>query len=105
MNTVLNPNVDHWRKRRRFLFATIAFCMAVIVYILWQEMDTKPAETAVMFSFLTIIGSVGSYVFGAAWEDVSAIDKMGTPAPNPSADLPVRRRARPSYSPDELEDK
>lgn len=61
-----------WKLRRRFLFAVSAFCAWVIGYVLYRGLDTGPADTAVTMAFLTLIGNVGSYVFGATWQDVSA---------------------------------
>ncbi len=51
------------------MYVISVFCMGVITYVLMVNLDTKPAETAVMFGFLTLIGIVGSYVFGAVWDD------------------------------------
>ena len=58
-----------WSKRRRYMYLVSLFCAGVITYILWKELDTKPAETAMMFAFLALITTTGSYVFGAAWDD------------------------------------
>ena len=59
-----------WKNRRRYMVAVSLFCAGVITYVLATKLDTKPAETAVMFAFLTLAGIVGSYVFGAVWEHV-----------------------------------
>ncbi|MCK5600423.1 hypothetical protein KAR91_01035 [Candidatus Pacearchaeota archaeon] len=59
-----------WKNRRRYMLAVSLFCAATITYVLATQLDTKPAETAVMFAFLTLAGIVGSYVFGAVWEHV-----------------------------------
>lgn len=61
---------DTWKKRRAFMLVTVAFCMAVIVFVLWRDMDTGAAETAVSMAFVIIGTTVASYVFGAAWEDI-----------------------------------
>ncbi len=60
----------HWRARRSFLFAVNALCFVVIFYALFKGLDTRTSETAVSMAFTTIIASVGSYVFGATWEDI-----------------------------------
>lgn len=59
----------NWARRRRFMYAVSVFCAAVVTYILAKELDTGPADTAMTMAFLTLIGIVGSYVFGAAWDD------------------------------------
>lgn len=60
-----------WMVRRRFMFIVSAFCMATVTYVLYHDLSSGPADTAVTMSFITLLGIVGSYVFGATWEDVS----------------------------------
>jgi len=55
------------------MYAVTLFCAATIAYVLFKGMDTKVAETAVTASFLCMGGIVGSYVFGAAWQDITKI--------------------------------
>ena len=86
-----------WRIRRRFMFAVTAFCMWAIAYVLWKGLTTGPADTAVTMAFLTLIGIVGSYVFGATWEDVSiakikgqaSVARAQKPAPGPGASTKI----------------
>lgn len=59
-----------WRQRRRMLFLVTAFCMFTIAYILWKDLQSAVAEVAVTMSFLIMGTNVGSYVFGAAWQDI-----------------------------------
>lgn len=59
-----------WAGRRRLMLLVVAFCMATISYCLWKDRESSVAETAVTFAFLTIGSTVGSYVFGKAWESV-----------------------------------
>lgn len=58
-----------WRIRRRVIFCTLIFCAAEIVYLtLWAD-STDLAET-IANGVLILAGSViGSYVFGAVWDD------------------------------------
>ena len=58
----------NWVIRRRFMMIVIAFCMGVIVYTLHSGRDDRVAETALTMSFAIVGTTVGSYVFGAAWE-------------------------------------
>lgn len=67
-----------WAIRRRFMFAITAFCMGTVAYSLGAQLQTSVADTAVTFSFLTLIAITGSYVFGAIWEDVSVFKAGGT---------------------------
>lgn len=61
--------LDTWKKRRKFMYLCAVFCMASIGWILVTGLDTESAEAAVTFAFLTLSGTVGSYVFGAVYED------------------------------------
>lgn len=67
-----NSGLGSWRIRRRFMFACTLFCMLTVAYVLHYEMDSRPAETAITMAFITIASIVGSYVFGATWDDHSA---------------------------------
>jgi len=69
--------VGSWTVRRRFMFIVIAFCMGVVSYCLWQNLESRVAETAVMSAFFVIGTTIGSYVFGAAWQDISSIRRTG----------------------------
>lgn len=60
-----------WAIRRYFMFAVAAFCMITVWYVLYRDLTSGPADTAVTMSFVTLIGLVGSYVFNATWEDIS----------------------------------
>lgn len=61
-----------WTKRRNFMFLISFFCVLVIAWVLYKDMDSKVAETVVTMSFVTLISIVGSYVFGATWDDKNA---------------------------------
>ena len=58
-----------WKIRRRVMFITIGFCMFIIAYCLYKNLDTKVAESAVTMGFFTLSTVIGSYVFGAVWDD------------------------------------
>jgi hypothetical protein len=82
-----------WTVRRRFMFAVSAFCMCVISWVLWRDMTSSVAEAAVVSSFFVLATIVGSYVFGAAWQDNTAMRVVsgGSSAPMPTP-LPRRHR-------------
>lgn len=73
-----NDGAGVWRNRRLFMYATTAFCMAVVGYVLHYDMSGEVAETAVTMAFLTIMSTAGSYVFGATWDDHSARQLLAT---------------------------
>lgn len=68
-----NTTTSSWQIRRRFMFIVSGFCMAVIFFVLWKDLTSGAAETAVSMGFATLLGIVSSYVFGAAWEDINVI--------------------------------
>lgn len=82
--------VGSWRWRRFFLWAVNVFCGWVIGYSLVERLDTRVAETAVMFAFLTMAGSVGSYVFGAVWDDRNKMQLLGTQPGEDVKDRPLK---------------
>ena len=53
------------------LWSVVLFCMLVIGYVVWTGATSSVAETAVIMSFLCLSSMVGSYVFGATWQDVN----------------------------------
>lgn len=65
------PQGGSWARRRRFMYAVTLFCMAVIFYCVAFAEDTAVTQTALFGSFMVLGGIVGSYVFGATWEDIS----------------------------------
>lgn len=87
-----NDGTGIWRMRRRFMYVTTGFCMAVVAYVLHYDMSGSVAETAVTMSFLTIMSTAGSYVFGATWDDHSArqfMAKTGGAMPRPTLVEPL----------------
>ena len=79
-----------WRWRRGFLLVVNAFCMWAVWYCLWHNLESRVAETAVMMSFFTVMGSVGSYVFGATWDDRNRMQLLGTTPGEKIADRPLK---------------
>jgi hypothetical protein len=74
----MEPDIKpSWKNRRKFMLATSAFCAVVISYIIIFGKDTTVNETAITMSFLTLMGIIGSYVFGATWQDISLNKKEG----------------------------
>jgi len=67
----MSPKDVPWTQRRRLMYVVAAFCMGTIIYVLASGNDTRAGDTAIMFSFVGLLGIVGSYVFAAAWQDIS----------------------------------
>lgn len=62
-----------WKQRRLFLYVTTAFYMAAIGFVIAMDRSSAVAETVAMMCAVGIMTNVGSYVFGAAWQDVTQI--------------------------------
>jgi hypothetical protein len=70
-----------WKIRRRVVVATIGFCMGCIVYLMVRgEADSRLHETIAMGVIGLFISTVGSYVFGAAWDDKNVMATLGRDA-------------------------
>lgn len=62
-------NKPSWRMRRRIIVATLIFCAGEVIYLTGWGDDTDLAST-IANGVLILAGSViGSYVFGAVWDD------------------------------------
>lgn len=58
-----------WTIRRRVVGATLAFCGGEVLYLTVYGQDTELHRT-IAASLILLAGSViGSYVFGATWDD------------------------------------
>lgn len=67
----MRPDDDRpsWAVRRRIIIATLLFCAGEIIYLTGWAEDTDLAST-IANGVLILAGSViGSYVFGAVWDD------------------------------------
>jgi uncharacterized membrane protein len=64
-----------WTQRRRIIRATLTFCASSVAYvILWPgDAITAPVRSNIAMALVALAGStVGSYVFGAVWDDFNA---------------------------------
>ena len=61
--------MNGWKYRRAFMFATVAFCMAIIVMGLFIRPDAPAASMAIKMAFGVIGTVLAAYVFGAVWDD------------------------------------
>lgn len=60
---------DSWKIRRKIIFSSLIFCAAVIIYILAKGEDARIYETALIGAYGLAMAVIGSYVFGAVWDD------------------------------------
>jgi len=65
-----------WQNRQKVIFGTLFFCALVVIYLLiFGEGNSELHQTIAMWAFLLSGAVIGSYVFGAAWEDVTKLRK------------------------------
>lgn len=69
-----------WKIRRRIIIATLAFCAFVIAYsMVWG--DERPVHETIVLGAFALAGAViGSYIFGAAWDDRNVMKELGPAA-------------------------
>lgn len=58
-----------WANRRRAIWANMTFSAAVIAYCLGFREADAVTEAAVTMAFINQMGTIGSYAFGASWEN------------------------------------
>lgn len=59
-----------WKVRKRIIIVSLLFCAFCILWVLLNSNDSRPVyEIIVICSFTFGASIVGSYIFGAAWDD------------------------------------
>ena len=58
-----------WNRRRKIVYATLFFCAFTVGYVVWGGEDTRLNETVVNGCLILAGSTIGSYVFGATWDD------------------------------------
>lgn len=64
-----NCNKPSWRIRRAIIFATLIFCAFWLGYLVMFGEDTRLHETIAQGLLLLAASTIGSYVFGAVFDD------------------------------------
>ena len=65
-----------WKNRRVVVFCTLAYCAVVVLYLAIHGSDTALHQQIAIALVGLAGGTIGSYVFGAVWDDHS-IRKFG----------------------------
>ena len=60
---------ERWKIRRRIIYFTLLFCGLGIVYLIFNGDDTALNGTIANGLFLLAGSVIGSYIFGATWDD------------------------------------
>lgn len=72
-----------WTIRRRIVIATLLFCAFCVTYIMVIPGGKPVHEMIVMSCFGLALSVIGSYIFGAVWDDKNVMKEIG-----PAAYLP-----------------
>jgi len=70
-----NAGQRPWNFRRRVIVSTLFFNALVVLICLFRDMPEGLAETTVASAFYSGMALIGSYVFGAVWEDKRPVKK------------------------------
>lgn len=58
-----------WKVRRRIVIITLVWCGAMVSYLAVWGRDIDLSETIANGALLLMASVIGSYVFGAVWDD------------------------------------
>jgi hypothetical protein len=61
-----------WTRRRRIINATLVYCAVVVVWLTERHPDSALVSQVVLGLIALAGGVIGSYVFGATWDDANA---------------------------------
>lgn len=64
-----NEGKPCWRVRRRIIIGILLFCGLTVGYMVLKGEDTELNRTIASSLILLAGSTVGSYVFGAVWDD------------------------------------
>lgn len=69
-----------WKIRRRLIVAVLIFCAFCVTYIMVWGDDRSIHEMIILSAFGTAVSVLGSYVFGAVWDDNNVMRRLGKQA-------------------------
>ncbi len=68
-----------WTHRRRIIYGMLVFCAFCIIYLMFHGSDTRLNESIASSAFFLAGGVIGSYVFGAVWDDKNIASSAASP--------------------------
>lgn len=66
-----------WKIRRRVIWSTLVFCAGMIGWLAIAGEDSELNRTIANALIILGGGTVSSYVFGAAWDDMNVMKLLG----------------------------
>ena len=70
-------NRSSWKIRRRIIVIVLLWCGAMVTYLSILGRPIQLSETAVNGLLLLMASVIGSYVFGAVWDDKGGLTNIG----------------------------
>lgn len=67
---------NEWKRRRARLDAALTFIALASAWIIWKDSDSAVAEAAITVLIPSGVMLIGTYVFGAAWDDKNYMDSV-----------------------------
>lgn len=67
-----------WKNRRRVIFATLLYIAVAVGYLIWNGEDTGLHQDIASGLILLAGAVIGSYVFGAVWDDNRKINRSSS---------------------------
>lgn len=58
-----------WNIRRRIIFTALFFCAGLVLACAFGFVEVELAKVIIPNCFVMALGVIGSYVFGATWDD------------------------------------
>jgi hypothetical protein len=68
-----------WKNRRRVVFLSLTFCAGIIAYLAVWGADTAVNEAIATGVLILAASIIGSYVFGAVWDDKNVLESIRGP--------------------------
>jgi hypothetical protein len=75
--TARNAFRSSWTMRRRIIIIVLVWCGVMVTYLAILGRPIQLSETAVNGLLLLMASVIGSYVFGAVWDDKGGLTNIG----------------------------
>lgn len=73
-------NKPVWKIRRTVVICVLFFCAFCVLWIMFDNKDRSIYEVIVVSSFGLAFSTIGSYIFGAVWDDANVMKEIGPKA-------------------------
>lgn len=84
-----DQNKPSWKVRRRIIHLTLLFCMFCVLVVMFSADVRSVAEVIVVCAFGLGFATIGSYIFGAVWDDKNYMSMVKPGKPRVVNPVPV----------------